>query len=121
MLRRLLHLAMVAIAGTVLLACSSGVGNGGRRVGGPCTVSAECAPPDSRCQTGIRWPEGMCVLDCSFGDECPGSSVCVQDPEEGGLCLLTCDEARNCRDGYACTELPLADAAATEMVCANPL
>lgn len=121
MLRDMLRTTALVGALVGLLGCGNGVGNDGVIVGGSCLVSGECNV-DSRCLTGARFPNGYCAKSCDGPDDCPDGSACVDAPDFGAMCLLTCTAASDCRsdDGYECAELPAHGAGGTSMVCALP-
>lgn len=115
MLRGTLLVLVISIA-SIVVGCSSDVGNDGASVGGSCEVSVECTP-DSVCRTGTRFPGGYCALSCDTNDDCPGGSVCTQ--EEGGICMVSCTTDGECRsaEGYACVAVEARGAAGTVNVC----
>jgi hypothetical protein len=114
--RAVLRFAMV-IGVIALVGCSSGVGNDGDVVGGPCPVNHSCAP-GSLCLTGEVRPGGYCSVSCSDDEGCVGGTECVQ--QLGNYCLVSCTSDADCRsdEGYECLELPRAGAAGTTTVCA---
>ena len=105
-----------------LVGCASEVGNDGAKVGGSCVVSGECHI-DSRCLTGESWPEGYCVSSCDSDEDCAEGAVRVEN--EGGICVVECAGAADCRSGdeegdqgYACVEgLESRGAGGTVMGC----
>jgi len=40
----------------------------------------------------------MCTRSCKELDDCPVGSSCIE--EEGGICMLECGAASDCRGGY---------------------
>ncbi|MEO0322072.1 MAG: hypothetical protein AAF447_03875 [Myxococcota bacterium] len=105
-------------AGRYDVPCSAGRGGCD---GGTCFSEGASGFPDSACvYTG-------CDASAADGDDgCPGDGVCVDD---GGLgfCVAGCDDASECRSGYAC-RTPDGDAAsgtgclpgcASDAVCVN--
>ena len=91
--------ALLALA--LLASCGGGVGKDGDVVGGSCVEGGDCAG-GSTCETASMYPAGMCSVVCTTQDDCPGGSTCVT--ESGGRCLLSCESASDCRDGYGCNE-----------------
>jgi hypothetical protein len=55
-------------------------------------------------------PGGLCTQACErFCPDRDGAAgtFCVDlGFEDGGRCVATCDDNVQCRDGYACTEMP---------------
>lgn len=76
-------------------------------------------------------PGGYCVMpdpnDCFYDTECPDDTVCAPRTisEQAGLCLRTCKDAGDCRDGYVCAVVELfpgdpASPSSSQKVCWLP-
>jgi len=80
----------IAVIAVLLAGCQSS--DVSRDLGARCTTAREC---DDRCLTAsASYPDGFCTVNCSTGDECPSDAACVAD--EGGACMFTCREDRDC-------------------------
>ncbi len=62
-------------------------------LGKPCTSSAEC---DGGQICLMDFPDGYCSVDCGSNADCD-SDQCVND-----VCLASCADDGDCRDGYLC-------------------
>lgn len=94
-------------------------GNDSSLVGGPCMQHIDC---DERlCQSGPRFPEGVCTISCGNSGQCPQGSSCAE-LDAGWLCLVDCQSAPDCRTGYDCEPETEAgtNGASTVMVCIGP-
>jgi len=70
------------------------------RVGAPCEAAPECrSAPEPECRD---WPDGYCTGRCDRDRDCGVLGACIEADDGRGLCLLRCEPARGCRDGYAC-------------------
>ncbi len=75
-------------------------------------VGAACAD-DLDCLVGLScfsWTKGYCtMLSCNAagGQACPGTSACWGESKAKHICVLQCDEPKDCRvdDGYSCKRL----------------
>lgn len=106
--------SLLALFAPLLLAAC---GLGPSRVGDACAVPEDC--PERATSACIRgWPDGYCTeFACTLGS-CPSGSRCVTgieflNVEIREFCLATCDDQRDCRDGYRCADVSL-----PEKVCA---
>lgn len=75
----------------------------------------------SACETGddcgeefecyLSAPDGYCLLgrDCASDEECPDYAVCAPRmmSQRMGTCLVTCEDASDCREGYICAYVEL--------------
>ncbi len=91
-------LALCWLAGALaLIGC-------GATVGDPCTVPDDCN--GQLCVTRAETPGGYCSQQCVLGDDgsCPSGSTCVREGAGGEIhaCFLRCNDAGDCRSGYAC-------------------
>lgn len=77
------------------------VGWDGFLIGGACGRDGDCY---ERCERGKDFPDGTCTVDCRDDGDCPDGTVCVE--KAGGICILACDVAADCRDRYACKDVP---------------
>ncbi|MCA9527949.1 MAG: hypothetical protein KC549_16795, partial [Myxococcales bacterium] len=69
-------------------------------VGAPCQGNADCAG-GSCVRDGF--PDGYCVqFGCDDASPCPAGAECFQLQGGDTVCLDTCRNAAECRDGYAC-------------------
>lgn len=91
---------------TIVALVACGGSDVSRELGARCDVTSEC---DDRCLApGADFPGGLCTLDCSSNDDCPGDAACVDD--EGGVCLFSCAVDGDCAflgAGWACQERAL--------------
>lgn len=75
-------------------------------VGDSCEASLQCG--DMTCLTDL--PGGLCTEACErFCPDRAGAAgtFCVDlGFDDAGRCVATCDSDTDCRDGYACTEMP---------------
>ena len=78
-------------------ACTQQAGPLSLDVGGACGGDSECNP-ESVCQEGAQFPDGMCTIECNAQADCIPSTVCG----ELGICLMVCANDSDCRDGYDC-------------------
>ncbi|RAL22219.1 hypothetical protein DL240_10220 [Lujinxingia litoralis] len=86
----------------VSLTFLSSCGNfGGDIVGGECRDDIDC-DPGSTCKRGDDYPYGMCVRACDRHEDCPMNTACVD--RSGGICLPTCMDRYDCREGYVCDD-----------------
>jgi hypothetical protein len=74
--------------------------------GAACEAASECTaasglPP--RCLSDAQgFSGGYCSATCAQGiDECGGNAVCL-DSSVGGLCVIQCEVASECRSAYEC-------------------
>lgn len=94
-------------------------GNDSSLVGGPCMENLDC---DQRlCQTGPRFPEGVCTISCGDSGQCPQGSSCAE-LAAGWLCLVACQSTADCRTDYACEPLTEAGTSgdSSVLVCIGP-
>lgn len=86
-------------------ACTQEAGSLSKDVGGACESDDECNP-ESVCEEGAAFPDGMCTIECESQDDCILSTVCT----DMGLCLMVCNTDAECRDGYDCADVARIDA-----------
>ena len=71
-------------------------------LGSPCRVANDCDSeyciPQLETDSGIAWKEGMCSALCGT---CGDGFYCTTFGEFN-VCVPTCEENEDCRDGYAC-------------------
>lgn len=83
-------------------------------LGSACRSGADCGDPDLRCDA--RLPGGLCTAACDDVPEDPDAEVaqCLAEPaatclsgqpEETGLCTLSCEASDECLANQACTGL----------------
>jgi hypothetical protein len=95
--------------------------------GKPCTSDAECGGAKDTCVTelpfdtfstynNIAAPGGYCTLKCSLDGECGAGAQCISRGLQGGLCLKSCADKPDCREGYGC-EVHGRDLDANDKVC----
>jgi hypothetical protein len=78
-------------------------GNDSTLVGASCMSATEC---DKRlCQTGTRFPGGVCTMSCGGSGGCPSGSSCAL-LEIGWVCLVNCTETAECREQWVCEVVP---------------
>ena len=96
------------------------------KVGDDCRISTDCsASGDRRCD--ITAPGGYCTVENCEPGTCPeDESLCVQfgaqrssvdkcvdlqspSPYARAYCMATCDDDSDCRSGYSCEDLSVAD------------
>jgi len=94
---------------------SSGVGNDGDVVGGPCGTG-QCAA-GSHCEVSGSFPEGVCTRDCDSHADCPTGTRCISN--QSGICLLECSETSDCRPGYRCDVESDEEGGGTSLVCTD--
>lgn len=103
----LLGLLLFAVAG-----CS-------RKIGDPCTLSADCGIQNNRqCDTAQQG--GYCTQIGCTADGCPDEAACFlfaprvsgcsyEDREAArtsrSFCMLSCDDDGDCRTGYVCADV----------------
>jgi hypothetical protein len=76
----------------LLLACGGGDPDVSRLIGAQCEVADDC---EERCLTPSNdYPDGFCTVDCSFNDDCPSATDCVD--RDGGVCLYVCLDDVDC-------------------------
>lgn len=46
--------------------------------------------------------DNICLLPCTYQDECPEYGTCINYKDEGGVCSWTCDTDADCWDGWRC-------------------
>jgi len=105
-------------------ACGDGrppgqAGNDSSLVGGACADNMAC---DLRlCQTGGRFPRGICTISCGNSGQCPRGSSCAE-LTSGWVCLVDCAATADCRADYVCDPVTEAgtNAASTQTVCIGP-
>lgn len=97
----------------VVAACTQEAGALSLDVGGPCENDEECNP-DSFCEEGAAFPDGMCSLACESQADCILSTIC----SDRGLCLMRCFDDSDCREGYSCIEEARPEGG-TARACAN--
>lgn len=95
-----IFLTMSVLVGAFVLAgCGSTVGD-------PCTVPGDCGGGTSICINRDETPGGYCSTQCVLNESgsCPSGSVCVREGAGGNIhaCFLRCNDAGDCRSGYAC-------------------
>lgn len=77
-------------------------------IGDGCTASLQCGEGEMTCLSDL--PGGLCTEACErFCPDRAGAAgtFCVDlGFDDGGRCVATCDSDDDCRDGYACTEMP---------------
>lgn len=98
----------------VVAACTEQAGALSPDVGGPCENDDECHP-ESFCEEDAAFPDGMCSITCKSQDECILSTIC----SERGLCLMSCFQDSDCREGYRCIDEKRPEGG-TARACANP-
>ena len=80
-------------------------------IGEPCDERAQACLSSGRSACLVDWPNGYCTeVDCTLGS-CPTGSRCATafafpDVNVDALCLLTCEQPSDCRDGYTCSADP---------------
>lgn len=68
-------------------------------IGSDCGTDADCYD-GLVCDPAAR--NGYCITtNC---DDCPRDTTCAQWPGSGDRCLQDCDDTRDCRTGYLCTD-----------------
>jgi hypothetical protein len=84
-------------------------------IGRYCAADDDCGA-GYRCfnvHTGSAWvPDGYCLLAtsaCRSDGECPAGTLCSPLPwaEIPGVCLLSCRDDSQCREGYRCAAVEL--------------
>lgn len=67
--------------------------------GRSCTTQDECERYTGvTCHQDVNLPGGYCTkLSCVSTDDCPPASVCVNDPNYGGLCARPCLNINDCK------------------------
>jgi hypothetical protein len=106
------------------------------KIGNECSVSFDCSTLGDRlCDTTL--PGGYCTQFGCQPDGCPSEAACIVfrsklDPACGTsadgkngrfsqtFCMLTCDEAGDCREGYACEAPASRDAQLLDAKKENP-
>ena len=91
---------------------------GAKAVGQPCVFSNECTSAngqDPLClsQNNTGWTGGYCSEFCNLAaDDCGAGSLCSDwawsFPSGAGQCLDTCASQAECRPGYVCLDIGLA-------------
>jgi hypothetical protein len=104
------------LVGFLLVACG-GDGDVSRTLGARCEVTDDCA---DRCLGPSNdYPDGFCSIDCSTNGDCPSDADCVD--REGGVCLFSCRDARDCSflgPNWTCAEANLrSDQNMKVMIC----
>ena len=80
----------IAFVASLLLAC--GGDDVSRLLGARCERTADC---EDRCLGPSNdYPGGFCSLDCTSSAECPSDAECID--KEGGVCLFSCVDERDC-------------------------
>ena len=79
---------------------------GGANYGAACEAATDCVAANglpARCLADSQgFPGGYCSATCAAGiDDCGGSAVCLET-SVGGLCVVECAAASECRDFYEC-------------------
>ncbi len=72
-------------------------------VGDACTTDDDCGP--GVCVNESLAPGGLCSRLCGgIREACPSGTECVADVVDGNRygCLLNCQSAADCREGYEC-------------------
>ena len=107
-----------ALAGLFLLFGCGGddrppgtAGNDSALVGAACADAVECEK--RLCQTGLRFPGGVCTMSCGGSGGCPSGSSCAL-LESGWVCLVTCTETTECREQWTCDLVPEAGTGGAE-------
>jgi hypothetical protein len=95
-------------------ACTQEAGALSKDVGAACEGDADCNFPESYCQEGNLFPDGMCSIECESQGDCIASTVCSED----GVCLMRCFADSDCRKGYSCLDQKRI-AGGEEPVCSN--
>lgn len=103
------------LVGVLLVAC--GDGDVSRTLGARCERVDDCA---DRCLGPSNdYPDGFCSIDCSSNGDCPSDAACAD--LEGGVCLFTCRDARDCSflgPSWTCAEANLrSDQNMKVMIC----
>ena len=101
-----LFLPVAALTGLIVLVGCGGddrppgaAGNDSALVGAPCADPVECEK--GLCQTGLRFPGGVCTMSCGSSSGCPSGSSCAL-LELGWVCLVGCTETAECREQWSC-------------------
>jgi hypothetical protein len=68
--------------------------------GEPCTANEQCL--GGRCLPHPTFPGGYCTKICTDDSQCNRPSGVCFDRAGNDICARTCDDASECRDGYAC-------------------
>jgi hypothetical protein len=79
-------------------------------IGDACTDSEEC-PPGMSCNSEgfFGWPGGACVergCDIETNTGCDTAGAACIPGGRGNRCALGCTDDSDCRDGYACRDVP---------------
>ncbi|APR77719.1 Type IV fimbrial biogenesis protein PilY1 [Minicystis rosea] len=83
---------------------------GANKAGAPCTANTDCAA-DHHDPICLSLPDGYCSEVCNtFPDDCPAGSVCVPaGPAGETVCMATCTSQAECRAGYTCQSVGIAE------------
>ena len=94
--------------------------NGPTAPGGACTQAQDCSANGycigSQANPDAAWPGGYCSPECPASGACPAGSECVHFTDIN-LCLATCAQKSDCRDGYGCWPGVVAGAKICFSVC----
>ncbi len=92
---------------------------GDKAAGQPCISTGECfsnaSDPICLSQAAFNYPGGYCSQFCDIGmDDCGGGAICTMGwvPIDSAVCLDTCLNTAECRQGYSCLDIGL-----TKKVC----
>ncbi|MBA2661164.1 MAG: hypothetical protein H0U74_02630 [Bradymonadaceae bacterium] len=107
-----LTLLLLSLAGLILASCGP---DEFEIVGAPCELNGHCGA--NLCLSGPAYPEGTCSVPCRSTAECPSHAICVA--RDGGVCLPSCSNSRDCRPGYACAPQHNLGRSGTDLVCIN--
>jgi hypothetical protein len=115
----LLFLRWRFAAFAVVLASVALVGGCSKKIGDPCTLSADCGVSDNR-QCDTAQLGGYCTQIGCTADGCPSEAACfLFGPRLGGctyddrepartsrsFCMHSCSSDSNCRAGYVCADV----------------
>ena len=105
------------------------------QVGDACQVGTDCSVQGDRfCDTSMVG--GYCTIFNCLPDSCPGDSACVEFHAKPGepvlasgsgsrfarrFCVRMCEQASDCREGYACVQAGERDGRIIDAVTGTPL
>lgn len=77
----------------------------GGEVGAACDSNGDCG--DALCLQDESIPGGYCSKVCATGipgadDRCPAGALCTPTEDAASICLRSCVDASECRQGYIC-------------------